>query len=124
MQTGHSNDRPNSLYFASLGCSKNLVDTQVMLGHLMPNGYQIALAPSDAEVIVINTCSFIETAKRESIDTVLELAEYKRTGRCQALVMSGCMAQRYSTELEDSMPEVDLFIGTGEYHKIVLCSQR
>ena len=108
-----------SLYFSSLGCSKNLVDSQVMLGHLGLNGYQVVADPGEAEVIIVNTCSFIEAAKMESIDTVLELAEYKRTGRCRALVMSGCMAQRYSTDLEDSMPEVDLFIGTGEYPKIV-----
>ena len=108
-----------TLYFASLGCPKNLVDAQVMLGHLGLDGHQVVTDPESAEVIIVNTCSFVEAAKVESIDTLLELASYKRSGRCRALVMSGCMAQRYSTELEDSMPEVDLFIGTGEYHKIV-----
>ena len=107
-----------TLYFSSLGCSKNLVDSQVMLGHLVQGGYRVVAAPGQAQVIVVNTCSFIAAAKEESIDTVLELAEYKKNGQCQALVMAGCMAQRYSTQLEDAMPEVDLFIGTGEYHKI------
>lgn len=108
-----------SLYFTSLGCSKNLVDSQVMLGHLGLDGFKVGQDPKDAEVIIVNTCSFVEAAKTESIETVLELAENKKTGNCKALVMSGCMAQRYWGELEDSMPEVDMFIGTGEYHKIV-----
>lgn len=110
-----------SLYFTSLGCSKNLVDSQVMLGHLGLDGFTIAQEPENAEVIIVNTCSFIEAAKAESIETVLDLADFKdpEVGNCKALVMSGCMAQRYSQELEKEMPEVDLFIGTGEYHKIV-----
>jgi ribosomal protein S12 methylthiotransferase len=108
-----------SLYFTSLGCSKNLVDSQVMLGHLKLDGFTIAQQPEDAEVIIVNTCSFVEAAKVESIETVLDLATYKEDGKCQALVMSGCMAQRYAGELEAEMPEIDMFIGTGEYHKIV-----
>jgi ribosomal protein S12 methylthiotransferase len=108
-----------SLYFTSLGCSKNLVDSQVMLGHLKLDGFKIATSPDDAEVIIVNTCSFVEAAKIESIETVLDLATYKENGKCQALVMSGCMAQRYAGELEAEMPEIDMFIGTGEYQKIV-----
>lgn len=108
-----------SLYFTSLGCSKNLVDSQVMLGHLKLDGFKIAQDPADAEVIIVNTCSFVEAAKVESIETVLGLAEHKESGKCQALVMSGCMAQRYHGELEAEMPEIDMFIGTGEYQKIV-----
>lgn len=108
-----------SLFFTSLGCSKNLVDSQVMLGHLKLDGFTIAESPEEAEVIIVNTCSFVEAAKVESIETMLDLATYKQDGKCQALVMSGCMAQRYSNELEGEMPEVDMFIGTGEYHKIV-----
>lgn len=107
-----------TVYFTSLGCSKNLVDSQVMLGHLGLNGYQFSEGPEDAEVIVVNTCSFIEAAKVESIDTILELADYKQTGDCKALVVAGCMAQRYSQALEEELPEVDLIIGTGEYPKI------
>ena len=111
--------KEKSLFFTSLGCSKNLVDSQVMLGHLKLDGFNIAQNPEDAEVIIVNTCSFVEAAKRESIDTVLDLAQFKDDGKCQALVMSGCMAQRYHGELESEMPEIDMFIGTGEYHKIV-----
>ena len=99
-----------SLYFTSLGCSKNLVDSQVMLGHLKLDGFTIAQQPEDAEVIIVNTCSFVEAAKVESIETVLDLATYKEDGKCQALVMSGCMAQRYAGELEQEMPEIDMFI--------------
>jgi ribosomal protein S12 methylthiotransferase len=111
--------KEKSLFFTSLGCSKNLVDSQVMLGHLKLDGFNVAASPEDAEVIIVNTCSFVEAAKRESIETVLDLANYKEEGKCQALVMSGCMAQRYHGELEAEMPEIDMFIGTGEYHKIV-----
>ncbi|MDH4468319.1 MAG: 30S ribosomal protein S12 methylthiotransferase RimO [Bacteriovoracaceae bacterium] len=111
--------RDKSLFFTSLGCSKNLVDSQVMLGHLGLDGFTLTENPENAEVIIVNTCSFIEASKVESIETVLDLAVHKNSSKCQALVMSGCMAQRYSKELEAEMPEVDLFIGTGEYQKIV-----
>ncbi|MCF8059161.1 MAG: 30S ribosomal protein S12 methylthiotransferase RimO [Bacteriovoracaceae bacterium] len=110
-----------TVYFTSLGCSKNLVDSQVMLGYMGLDGFQISQDPSEAEVIIVNTCSFIEASKKESIDTILEMADFKdsENGRCKALVVSGCMAQRYSVALEDELPEVDLLIGTGEYNKIV-----
>ncbi len=110
-----------SIYFTSLGCSKNLVDSQVMLGYLGLDGFTVVQEPSEAEVIIVNTCSFIEASKKESIDTILELAQYKssKKGYCRALVVSGCMAQRYSEALEVELPEVDLIIGTGEYNKIV-----
>lgn len=110
-----------SLHFTSLGCSKNLVDSQVMLGYMGLDGFTVCQEPSEAEVIVVNTCSFIEAAKKESIDMILDLAEFKDEGKgqCKALVVSGCMAQRYAQELEMELPEVDLIIGTGEYNKIV-----
>ena len=110
-----------TVYFTSLGCSKNLVDSQVMLGYMGLDGFSVATDPSESEVIIVNTCSFIEASKKESIDTILELADFKdpEVGRCKALVVSGCMAQRYSQALEDDLPEVDLIIGTGEYNKIV-----
>lgn len=109
-----------SIYFTSLGCSKNLVDSQVMLGYLGLEGFKVERDPTQADVIIINTCSFIEASKKESIDTILELSDYKKPefGICKALVVSGCLPQRYSKELEDGIPEVDLFIGTGEYNKI------
>ncbi|MCP4912678.1 MAG: 30S ribosomal protein S12 methylthiotransferase RimO [Oligoflexia bacterium] len=110
-----------SVYFTSLGCSKNLVDSQVMLGYMGLDGFTISQEPQNAEVIIVNTCSFVEAAKAESIETILELADYKdpEIGNCRALVVSGCMAQRYSEALEADLPEVDLIIGTGEYNKIV-----
>lgn len=110
-----------SVYFTSLGCSKNLVDSQVMLGYIGLDGFTISQEPQNAEVIIVNTCSFVEAAKAESIETILELADFKNpeVGNCRALVVSGCMAQRYNEALEADLPEVDLIIGTGEYNKIV-----
>jgi len=111
-----------TVYFTSLGCSKNLVDSQVMLGYLGLDGYKISMEAEAAEVIVVNTCSFIEASKKESIETILEMADYKdeENGKCKALVVSGCMAQRYALSLEEELPEVDLIIGTGEYNKIAM----
>jgi len=111
----------NGVYFVSLGCPKNLVDSQVMLGQFKQQADRFTLSqnPHDAEVIIVNTCSFIQAAKEESIETILEMADYKNQGKCKVLVVSGCLAQRYSKELEKEFPEVDLFIGTGEYHRIV-----
>ena len=111
-------EKKSSVYFVSLGCPKNLVDSQVMLGKLEGAKYDIAKEPDQADVIIVNTCSFIQAAKEESIETVLEMANYKEHGKCKALVMSGCLPQRYSKEVEKEMPEVDLIIGTGQYHKI------
>ena len=108
----------SSVYFVSLGCPKNLVDSQVMLGKLEASRYEIASSPESADVIIVNTCSFIQAAKEESIETILEMAQYKEDGNCKALVVSGCLPQRYAKELEKEMPEVDLMIGTGQYHKI------
>ncbi len=111
-------NQKSSVYFVSLGCPKNLVDSQVMLGKLEGQQYEITQTPENADVIIVNTCSFIQAAKEESIETVLEMASYKDSGKCKALVMSGCLPQRYSKEVEAEMPEVDLLIGTGQYHKI------
>jgi len=118
MEKNAVTDKKASVYFVSLGCPKNLVDSQVMLGKLEGARYEIANEPDAADVIIVNTCSFIQAAKEESIETVLEMANYKESGNCKALVMSGCLPQRYSKEVEKEMPEVDLIIGTGQYHKI------
>jgi ribosomal protein S12 methylthiotransferase len=113
----------NSVYFVSLGCSKNLVDSEVMLGELGHAGYRITSKPEEAKVIVVNTCSFIDIAKEESIETILTMSDFKKEfgnkGQCEVLTVAGCMPQRYSTELAKELPEVDLFIGTGEYQNIV-----
>jgi ribosomal protein S12 methylthiotransferase len=108
----------SSVYFVSLGCPKNLVDSQVMLGLLEKDRYKISNTAEDAEVIIVNTCSFIQASKEESIETILDMAQLKEGGKCKVLVASGCLPQRYSKELETEMPEVDLFIGTGQYHRI------
>ncbi|MBC7385606.1 MAG: 30S ribosomal protein S12 methylthiotransferase RimO [Cryobacterium sp.] len=106
------------VYFVSLGCPKNLVDSQVMLGMLTKDRYSITQNPEDAEVIIVNTCSFIEASKEESIETILEMSDYKESAKCKVLVASGCLPQRYHKQLEAEMPEVDMFIGTGQYHRI------
>ncbi len=102
----------------SLGCPKNLVDAEMMLGFLAKDGFGFTSQPSEAEIIVVNTCGFIEASKKESIDQILEMANYKKNGNCKLLVATGCLSQRYSGELAQEMPEVDLFVGTGEFNKI------
>lgn len=101
----------------SLGCPKNRVDTEVMLGILGDVGYEIVAEPQDAEIIIVNTCAFIDDAKEESINTVLEMAEYKND-KCRYLIMTGCLAERYHDEILAEIPEVDAVVGTGDYHKI------
>ena len=102
----------------SLGCAKNLVDTERMLGLLCGNGHSIVQEPGDAEALIVNTCGFIEPAKQESINTILEMARYKRRGVCKTLVVTGCLSERYRTELRDAMPEVDVFLGVNEYERL------
>ena len=101
----------------SLGCAKNLTDTETMLGILQNSGYTITADPSDAQVIVVNTCGFIDSAKEESINTLLEMAQYK-DGNCELLVAAGCLAQRYSEDIKEQLPEVDIIIGTTDYGSI------
>lgn len=107
------------VHFVSLGCPKNLVDSEIMLGHLVGAQYKITQEPAQADAIIVNTCGFIDAAKQESISTILEMADYKSKGKPEMkLVVAGCLTQRYKTELMESLPEADLFIGTGEFHKI------
>ena len=101
--------------FVSLGCSKNLVDTEMCIGVFRKEKFEIVNDPRDAEIIVINTCGFIESAKEEAINTMFEMAEYKKTGNCKYLVAMGCLVQRYKDDLVKSIPEVDLFISIDEY---------
>jgi len=106
-------------HIASLGCARNLVDSESMTGRLLAAGYQTTEDPAEAEVIVINTCSFIESAIDESIDTILALARYKRKGVCKRMVVTGCLPERFREEIVSSLPEVDMFLGTGAYDRIV-----
>ena len=104
--------------FISLGCTKNLVDTEMTIGLFKEHNYEIVNNVKEAEVIIINTCGFIESAKQEAIDTMLEMAEYKQTGKCKYLIAMGCLIERYQKELEKLIPEVDLFISIKEYDKL------
>ena len=108
-----------NILFISLGCDKNLVDSEVMLGLLDKKGYQIVDSEEDADIIVVNTCCFIHDAKEESIQTILEMAEYKKEGKLKALIVTGCLAQRYQQEIIDEIPEVDAVLGTTSYDLIV-----
>lgn len=108
-----------TIFFQSLGCPKNLVDAEVMLGITKEHNYQFVEDPSQAEVIVVNTCSFINDSKKESINTVLELSENKKSGVCNKLIVTGCLPQRYKEDLKAAFPEVDAFVGTGQYGRIL-----
>ena len=119
-----------TIFFVSLGCDKNLVDSEVMLGILREHGFDLIDDEMEADVIVVNTCSFIHDAKEESIQTILEMAEMKHSCRCRALIVTGCMAQRYKEEILSEIEEVDAVIGTASYQHIaevvdeVLAGQR
>ena len=103
----------------SLGCPKNLVDSEVMLGLAQQGGHELTQDAGDAEVLIVNTCAFIDSAKQESIDTILEMAEHKKGGACRRLIVTGCMAERYRDELKKQIPEIDAVLGTGEVPQIV-----
>lgn len=112
-------ERMKKVGFVSLGCPKNLLDSEVMLGHLARSGYQPVQSPEEAEVLVVNTCGFIEAAKQESIDTILEMARYKTSGNCRRLVVTGCLAQRYAKDIATEIPEVDVVFGLDQLDTIV-----
>ncbi len=110
---------PTKVGFVSLGCPKNLVDSEVMMGLLAQGGAQITSRAEDADVIVVNTCSFIDTAKQESVDTILEMAQHKTGGRAKKLIVAGCLVERYRNEIQKNIPEVDAVVGTGELRQIL-----
>ncbi|HEU5182850.1 MAG TPA: 30S ribosomal protein S12 methylthiotransferase RimO [Candidatus Polarisedimenticolia bacterium] len=114
-----SHPAPLRVGFVSLGCPKNLVDTEIMLGSLRRDGCELSADPADSDVIVVNTCGFIEPAKRESIETILEMAEHKKTGRCRRLVVAGCLVQRYHQQLRREIPEIDAFVSLDGLEGIV-----
>ena len=107
--------------FVSLGCPKNLVDSEVMMGMLHHNGAELTPRAEDAEIIVINTCSFIDSAKQESVNTILEMVQHKKQngGKAQRIVVAGCLVERYRDEIQKNIPEVDAVVGTGELEAIL-----
>ncbi len=106
-------------HVASLGCARNTVDSETMAGRLLAAGHELTSDPAEAGVIIVNTCSFIEPAINESIDTILELASYKQHGNCERIIVAGCLPERFREEIAVSLPEVDLFLGTGAYDRVV-----
>jgi ribosomal protein S12 methylthiotransferase len=110
---------PKKIGFVSLGCPKNLVDSEVMMGLLSQGGAEITSRAEDADIIVVNTCSFIDSAKQESVDTILEMAQHKTAGRAQKLIVAGCLVERYRNEIQKNIPEVDAVVGTGELQQIL-----
>lgn len=109
----------NKILFISLGCDKNLVDSEVMLGILAGRGFEMTDLEEAADIIIINTCCFINDAKEESVNTILQMAEYRKSGSCKALIVAGCLAQRYQKEIMEEIPEVDAVIGTSSYDEIL-----
>jgi ribosomal protein S12 methylthiotransferase len=105
--------------FISLGCPKNLVDSEVMMGILAREGYELTARADDAEILVVNTCSFIESAQKESVDTILEMAEHKKFGAAKKLIVAGCLVERYRNQILEQVPEVDAVVGTGEVERII-----
>src|ERR671925_1637222 len=115
----NTSTRPTKVGFVSLGCPKNLVDSEVMMGLLAQAGAQLTAHAEDADVVVVNTCSFIDQAQRESVDTILEMAKLKTTGGVQKLVVAGCLVERYRDEIRKNIPEVDAVVGTGKLDNIL-----
>jgi ribosomal protein S12 methylthiotransferase len=118
-EKGRTAVAPTKIGFVSLGCPKNLVDSEVMMGLLSQGGAQITARAEDADIIVVNTCSFIETAKQESVDAILEMAQHKIAGKAQKLIVAGCLVERYRNEIQKNIPEVDAVVGTGELQQIL-----
>src|SRR5256885_5854284 len=116
--TPRGRTRPISIGFVNLGCSKNQVDSEVMLGALARDGFTLTDDPARAEVVIINTCGFIEEAKQESINAIIEHGALKKTGSCQVLIAAGCLAQRYQGELLKALPELDGVVGTGDTGRV------
>ncbi|HEX8871836.1 MAG TPA: hypothetical protein VF758_03665, partial [Candidatus Acidoferrum sp.] len=105
--------------FISLGCPKNLVDSEVMMGILSREGYELTSRAGDAEILVVNTCSFIESAQKESVDAILEMAEHKKFGAAKKLIVAGCLVERFRDQILEQVPEVDAVVGTGEVERII-----
>ena len=102
----------------SLGCNKNRVDTETALGLLKAKGFELTEDPEQADILLVNTCGFIDSAKEESVNTILDMAQYKQTGRCRLLVVTGCLTQRYPEDLLQEIPEIDLLLGVNQYAEL------
>src|SRR5580692_10962440 len=111
--------RPQKVGFVSLGCPKNLVDSEVMMGILARSGAELTRRAEDADVIVVNTCSFIESAQQESVNTILEMAAHKVAGNAKKLIVAGCLVERFRDQIRKDIPEVDAVVGTGELESIL-----
>ncbi len=116
--------QPRKVGMISLGCNKNRVDSETALGLLGSHGYTFTGDPAEADILMVNTCGFIESAKEESIDAILEMAEYKKTGKCRLLVVTGCLAQRYEAALKEEIPEIDLLMGVNQYAQLPAAIER
>src|SRR3954449_9877452 len=116
---GKAANPPQKVGFVSLGCPKNLVDSEVMMGMLARAGAELTRRAEDADIIVVNTCSFIDTAQQESVNTILEMAGHKTAGKAKKLVVAGCLVERYRDQIRKDIPEVDAVVGTGELEKIL-----
>ena len=112
-------NRPQKIGFVSLGCPKNLVDSEVMMGLLARSGAELTRRAEDADIIVVNTCSFIESAQQESVNTILEMAGHKTSGKAKKLVVAGCLVERFRDQIRKDIPEVDAVVGTGELENIL-----
>ena len=112
-------ERPQKVGFVSLGCPKNLVDSEVMMGYLARAGAELTRRAEDADIIVVNTCSFIDSAQQESVNTILEMAAHKTAGKAKKLVVAGCLVERFRDQIQKDIPEVDAIVGTGELEKIL-----
>src|ERR1700724_2773153 len=111
--------RPQKVGFVSLGCPKNLVDSEVMMGMLARAGAELTRRAEDADIIVVNTCSFIDSAQQESVNTILEMAAHKTGGRAKKLIVAGCLVERFRDQIRKNIPEVDAVVGTGEMGKVL-----
>src|SRR5258708_25201463 len=109
--------------FVSLGCPKNLVDSEVMMGILAREGYELTPRAGEAEILVVNTCSFIEAAQKESVDAILEMAEHKKFGAAKKLIVAGCLVERFRHQIREQIPEVDAVIGTGALEDILAAAR-
>src|ERR1700729_1537155 len=118
-QISEPHTKPTKVGFVSLGCPKNLVDSEVMMGLLARAGAELTTRAEDADVIVVNTCSFIESAQQESVNTILEMAAHKTGGRAKKLIVAGCLVERFRDQIRQDIPEVDAVVGTGELEKIL-----